>query len=41
MRRDLRGSGPTRDLLELHRAEGATVLVFAKKPLLVHQRFVG
>ena len=36
MRRDLRRSRPTSDLVELHRAEGATVLVFAEKPPLVH-----
>ena len=36
MRRDLRGSGPTRDLVESHRPERASVLVFAKKPLLIH-----
>ena len=40
MRRDLRRSSPTRDLVELHRPEGASVLVFAKKPLLIHRRVV-
>jgi hypothetical protein len=38
MRRNLRRSSPTRDLVELHRAEGASILVFAKKPLLIHGR---
>src|SRR5262245_39065795 len=37
-RRDLRRSGPTRDLVEPHRPERASVLVFAKKPLLIHWR---
>src|SRR5215216_2183947 len=40
MRRDLGRSSPTRDLLELHWAEGASVLLFAKKPLLIHERVV-
>ena len=40
MRRDLRRSSPTRDLLELHRPERATVLVFAKKQRLVHRNFL-
>src|SRR5206468_10443565 len=40
MRRDLRRSSPTRDLVELHRAEGASTLVFAEKPTLVHRKFV-
>src|SRR5215471_2172965 len=39
MRRDLRRSSPTRDLIELHWPKGGSVLVFAKKPLLVHRRF--
>ena len=39
MRRDLRRGSPTRDLVERNRPEGASVLVFAKKPLLVHRRF--
>ena len=39
MGRDLRRSRPTRDLVELHRTEGASVLVFAEKPPLVHRKF--
>ena len=40
VRCDLRRSSPTRNLLELHRAEGATVLVFAEKPFLVHREIL-
>src|SRR4029453_16564531 len=36
VRRDLRRSSPARNLVELHRAESASILVFAEKPLLVH-----
>jgi len=39
VRRDLGRGSPPRDLVELHRPKRATVLVFAKKPLLIHRRF--
>src|SRR4030095_7291926 len=40
VRRDLRGSCPMRDLIEPHRPESASVLMFAEKPPLTHRKLI-